>query len=278
MRTGEEYEGTTTALRLLAVLAHPDDESLGYGGILARYAAEGVETNVVTATRGERGWFGDPSENPGLEALGRIRESELRAACRELGVGRLELLGYVDGELDQADPREAIAKIAEYLREMRPQVVLTFGQDGAYGHPDHIAICQFTTAAIVCAADPGYVSPAGHPPHAVSKLYYLADTAEALDAYQSVFGDLVMHIDGVERRGIGWPEWEITTRVATEEYWPVVWRTVSCHRTQLPGYAALAELSEAQHRALWSSRGLYRAFSTVNGGREREDDIFAGLR
>src|SRR5262245_22580218 len=142
-----------TPLRLMAVLAHPDDESLGFGGLLARYAAEGVETSVITATRGERGWFGDPRENPGMEALGRIREGELRAACRALGVGRLELLDYVDGDLDQADPQEAIGKIADYLREIRPDVVVTFGQDGAYGHPDHIAICQFATAAIVRAAN-----------------------------------------------------------------------------------------------------------------------------
>jgi LmbE family N-acetylglucosaminyl deacetylase len=276
MRDSEERE--STALRLMAITAHPDDESLGFGGVLARYAAEGVETYVVTATRGERGWFGDPRENPGMAALGRIREGELRAACRELGVRRLALLGYIDGELDQADPREAIAKIAECLREIRPHVVLTFGPDGAYGHPDHIAICQFTTAAIVRAADPGHVSPAGHTPHAVAKLYYMEDTAEALAVYQSVFGDLVMHIDGVERRGSGWPEWEITTRIATADYWPTVWRAVSCHRTQLPGYAALAELPEEQHRALWGSRGLYRALSTMNGGREREDDVFAGLR
>lgn len=275
MGTGESTDGT--ALRLMAVLAHPDDESLGFGGLLARCAAEGVETTVVTATRGERGWFGNPDENPGMEALGRIREGELRAACRELGVGRLELLDYVDGDLDQADPKEAIARIAEYMREVRPQVVVTFGQDGAYGHPDHIAICQFATAAIVRAADPCFDSPAGHPPSVVSKLYYMADTAETLRIYQSVFGDLVMHIDGVERRGPGWPAWEITTRVSTGDYWPTVWRAVSCHRTQLPGYAALAELPEEQHRELWGVRSLYRAFSTVNGGRAAEDDIFAGL-
>jgi LmbE family N-acetylglucosaminyl deacetylase len=276
MGIGEGTDGT--AFRLMAVLAHPDDESLGYGGLLACYAAKGVETYVVTATRGERGWFGDPRENPGMEALGRIREQELRAACRELGVGRVELLNYIDGDLDQADPQEAIGKITDYLREIRPHVVVTFAQDGAYGHPDHIAICQFTTAAIVHAADPSYISPAGYPPHAVAKLYYMADTAEALAIYQSVFGDLVMHIDGVERRGPGWPAWEITTQVATEEHWPAVWRAVSCHQTQLPGYAALAELPEEQHRELWGVRRLYRAFSTVNGGRELEEDIFAGLR
>src|SRR5438552_16521165 len=99
-------------LKLMCILAHPDDESLGMGGILAKYAAEGIETYLVTATRGERGWFGSESDNPGLEALGRMREAELFAAADVLGIRRVNFLDYIDGELDQADPTEAVAKIA----------------------------------------------------------------------------------------------------------------------------------------------------------------------
>ncbi len=76
-------------LRLMCILAHPDDESLGTGGTLARYAAEGIETYVITATRGQRGWFGPPEENPGLAALGQLREAELRAAAQALGRQRV---------------------------------------------------------------------------------------------------------------------------------------------------------------------------------------------
>ena len=157
------------ALKLMCVLAHPDDESLGTGGTLARYAAEGVETYLVTATRGERGWFGDPDQNPGLAELGRIREAELRAAARALGLREVVFLDYVDGELDRADPAEAVARIAGHLRRVRPQVVLTFGPEGGYGHPDHIAISQLTAAAIVRAADAGHACPAGLAPHTVAK-------------------------------------------------------------------------------------------------------------
>src|SRR5262245_48764454 len=128
------------SLRLMAVLAHPDDESLGFGGTLARYAAEGVETYLVTATRGEHGWFGDPAEYPGPEALGRIREAELQAAANVLKLCEIRFLDYIDGDLDKADPREAVAKIVGHLRRVRPDVVLTFDPNGAYGHPDHIAI------------------------------------------------------------------------------------------------------------------------------------------
>ena len=127
-------------LKLMAVLAHPDDECLGNGGIFAKYAAEGLETHLVTATRGERGWMGSESDNPGLEALGRMRETELLAAAEVLGIRHVDFLDYVDGDLDAANPTEAVAKIAGHLRRVKPQVVVTFGQYGGYGHPDHIAI------------------------------------------------------------------------------------------------------------------------------------------
>src|SRR6266496_2552540 len=102
-------------LKLMAILAHPDDESLGSGGILAKYAAEGIETSLVTATRGERGWFGDERENPGVEALGQIREAELRAAATVLGIGSVNFLNYIDSELDQVHPSEVVAQIAGHL-------------------------------------------------------------------------------------------------------------------------------------------------------------------
>jgi len=264
-------------LKLMCVLAHPDDESLGAGGVLAKYAAEGIETYLVTATRGERGWPGDPKDNPGLEALGRLREAELRCAAQNLGIREVSLLDYVDGDLDQARPSDAIAKIAQLIRQVRPHVVVTFGPDGIYGHPDHIAICQFATAATMRAADPNYHTN-GHPPHGVSKLYYMMPTTAELKAYESVFGDLVMHVDGVDRRGSGWQDWTVTTLVDTGDYWPTVWKAVSCHRTQLSVYGALQNLPEEHHRALWGCRSYYRAYSTVNGGRKLEQDLFEGLR
>jgi LmbE family N-acetylglucosaminyl deacetylase len=265
-------------LKLMAILAHPDDESLGSGGILAKYAAEGIETSLVTATRGERGWFGDEREYPGLEALGQIREAELRAAAEVLGIRSVDFLGYLDGELDQAHPAEVMAKIAGRLRRVKPDVVVTFGPDGSYGHPDHIAIAQFTAAAIVEAASPDSLYYRDLAPHRVAKLYYMAPTRDLLDVYQSVFGDLVMHVDGAERRGAGWPDWQITTRIDTWAYWRTVWKAVCCHQTQLPAYHLFEGLPEEQHKALWGRQTYYRAFSLVNGGRTVESDLFEGLR
>jgi len=263
--------------RLCFVGAHPDDETLGAGGTLARYAAEGVETFVVTATSGQAGRYRDNRDHPGPEALGRIREAELRAAAKVLGVREVSLLGYMDGRLDRADPGEVTSRIAVHLRRIRPQVVLTFDPNGAYGHPDHIAICQFTTAAVVAAADPSYASEGGPPAHRVSKLYYMTWSGPKWEAYQSAFKRLVSTVDGVERRATPWPDWAITTMIDTAEHWPTVWEAVRCHESQMAIYGPLGELSPEHHKGLWGVQEFYRVLSLVNGGRERETDLFAGL-
>lgn len=256
-------------LRLLCVLAHPDDESLGTGGTLARYAAEGVETYVVTATRGERGRFGDTGERPPPEVVGAAREAELRAAAAELGVHEVSLLGYPDGGLASVDPEAAQDAIVSHLRRIEPHVVVTFGSEGAYGHPDHIAISQLTTAAVVRAAGSG---------HTVSKLYHLAWSATTWDRYQSALKTLSTTVDGVRRFVVPHPDWEITTRVDARAVWPTVWRAVQCHRTQMSVYKQLEVLGSDGLQALWGTQEFYRVFSLVNGGSAPELDLFEGLR
>jgi LmbE family N-acetylglucosaminyl deacetylase len=268
----------------MAVLAHPDDESLGAGGTLARYAAEGVEVFLLTATRGESGrYFGhgrEDEQHPGPSALGNVREAELRAAARVLGVREVSLLGYRDQHLDRADPREAAGRIAAHLRRVRPDVVLTFGPEGAYGHPDHIAISQLTTAALVAAADATFVvddAPASAP-HAVSKLYHIAWPRSTWAAYEAAVRTLSSTVDGVERHALPWPDWAITSVIDTRDMWPTVWAAVSCHESQLAAYERLKGLPPEHHRTLWGSQSFYRVFSLVNGGRARETDLFEGVR
>lgn len=265
-------------LKLLAVLAHPDDESLGLGGVLAKYAAEGVRVSLVTATRGEGGRFHehrDGPEHPGRERLGAIREAELRAAAEVLGIADVSILGYPDGRLDEADPREILGKLVEHVRRVRPDVVITFPPDGAYGHPDHIAICQFATAAVVASADPGFGDGSAH---AASKLYYFVHSEARMTAYEEAFKKLTSKVDGVERHPHPWPEWEITTRIESRAHTNTVRRAISCHVSQVSVFGALRTLSPERHEELWGIQEFYRAMSTVNGGRRPETDLFEGLR
>lgn len=263
-------------LRLLCILAHPDDESLGLGGLLARYGAEGIETYLVTATRGELGWFGAPEENPGPTELGKIREGELKEAGKVLGLREVNILDYRDGELHEADQSVLTRELVSHIRRVKPQVVVTFDHNGVYGHPDHIAATRAATAATVAAADAGYEA-SGLDPHVVSKLYYFAWTDEVRQAYEAAFGELVMTIDGVERRAVTWPHWTISTWIDTSAHWETVWAAIKCHCSQLPGYEKLLNLSEDYHRVLWGRITLHRVYSLVPTP-DNEDDIFAGLR
>jgi LmbE family N-acetylglucosaminyl deacetylase len=270
---------TPSTLRLMCVLAHPDDESLATGGVLAQCATEGVATYLLTATRGERGRYGDGTSAPGPDVVGRTREAELTAAAAALGLREVKVLGYPDGALDQVDHAQATATIASHLRRVRPHVVITFGPEGAYGHTDHIAISQLTVAAVACAADPHYtVNGSDTAPHRVSKLYFIAWSPEKWAAYQAALKRLVFKVDGEERQATPWPSWAITTVVDTSRVWPTAWRAVSCHQTQMSVYARLAQLSDDHHRALWGTQEFYRVFSCVNGGRARETDLLEGLR
>jgi LmbE family N-acetylglucosaminyl deacetylase len=269
------------APRLLAVLAHPDDESLGFGGTLAKYAADRMDVFLLTATRGDagryRGYRQDDHNHPGPAALANIRETELRAAASVLGVCEVSLLDYRDQHLDRADPNEAVSAIAGHLRRIRPDVVITFGPDGAYGHPDHIAISQFTTAATIAAADSAFPAN-GMRPHTVSKFYYLAWPHSTWTAYETALKRLISVVDGVERQAVPWPDWAITTVVDTRSVWSTVWRAVMCHESQMSAYGPLQHLSTEHHEALWGRQSFYRVFSTVNGGRQRETDLFEGVR
>jgi LmbE family N-acetylglucosaminyl deacetylase len=268
----------TARHRLMCILAHPDDESLATGGILAYYSSAGVATALICATRGECGWTGAAEEYPGPAALGQIRAGELRDAAGVLGLRELHLLDYLDGELDRARPTQVVGRLVAQIRRFRPQVVVTFDPFGYYGHPDHIAISQWTTAAISAAADPSSEHAPMLATHQVAKLYYIAPTEALVARYQAVFGDLVMPVDGVARRFAGWPDWAVTTRIDTAAHWRRVWEAVGCHRSQLPSYERLLHLPEATHRELWGVQTFYRALSLVGGGRAIERDLFAGLR
>ena len=136
-------EGPGSARRLLGVFAHPDDEVFCAGGTMARAAEAGAEVMIVSATRGEQGQIRDPAAAT-RRTLGAVREGELRAAAAELGVQHVQVLDYPDGTLPHH--RSALgAALADIMRQFDPDTVITFGADGGYGHPDHVAISGLTT-------------------------------------------------------------------------------------------------------------------------------------
>jgi len=166
---------------LLSVLAHPDDESFGMGGTLAMYAEDGTDVYLICATRGEAGEV-DPEFLEGQPSIAHLREMELRCAVDKLGLKEVKLLSYRDsgmtGSADNSNPealinapQDQVAKeIAEYIRQIKPQVILTFDPIGGYRHPDHIFIHQAATKAFYLAGDPDFKS--SYPPYKPGKLYY----------------------------------------------------------------------------------------------------------
>ena len=141
--------------RLLGVFAHPDDETFCAGGTFARYAGQGAEIMVVSATRGQAGQIRDAAAG-NRRTIAAVREAELRLACERLGITKVRCLDHVDGTLADAGFPALVDEVAEVIREFRPDVVITFGPDGGYGHPDHVTISAATTAACQRAAGPGH--------------------------------------------------------------------------------------------------------------------------
>jgi LmbE family N-acetylglucosaminyl deacetylase len=166
---------------LLAVLAHPDDESFGLGGTLAYYAERGVEVHLICATRGEAGEVG-PEYLEGYESIADLREAELDCAAQHLGIDEIHFLDYRDsgmsGAAREQHPRslvcapqeEVVRQVVEIIRGIKPEVVITFDPIGGYHHPDHIYIHEVTRKAFQKAGDPEYM--ADSPPYMPKKLYY----------------------------------------------------------------------------------------------------------
>ena len=171
---------------LLAVFAHPDDETFGPGGTLARYAESGVEVHYGCATRGEAGEVADGSLD-GYEDIAHLRTAEVECAARILGIQEVHFLGYRDSgmagsednlhpdSLQQAPDQEVIGKIVALIRRLRPQVLITFDSHGGYGHPDHVKVHRVATEAFYAAANPEQFSEQkdqGLAPHQTQRLYY----------------------------------------------------------------------------------------------------------
>ena len=171
---GADSGSGTRRPRLLGVFAHPDDETFCAGGTFARYARDGAEIMVVSATRGQAGQIRDAHAGT-RRTIAAVREKELRLACERLGVSHVRCWDYPDGGLVDADYAELTGDVVRLIREFRPQVVISFGPEGAYGHPDHIRISAAATAACHRAGDPASYPDqlaGGLAPHQPDRLYH----------------------------------------------------------------------------------------------------------
>jgi LmbE family N-acetylglucosaminyl deacetylase len=160
--------------RLLCIYAHPDDEVFCSGGTIAKYVAEGVEVMVVSATKGDAGQIRDANIAT-RRTLGKVREQELHESCRRLGAHHAICLDYGDGTLKELPLETLVEHVVKIIREFQPDVVITFGPDGAYGHPDHVAIGEATTIACQVSGNP-HKFPVqivdGLQPHLPERLYH----------------------------------------------------------------------------------------------------------
>ena len=281
--------------RLLAVLAHPDDETFGCGGTLAKYASEGVHIALVCATRGEAGEISDSSPAT-PETLGQVREQELRAACDVLGIKDLFILGYRDSGMadtpDNRNPRafcradrdEAVGKVVEIIRRLKPQVVVTFDPTGGYGHPDHITAHHVAKEAFTASGDSTRYAEHlangldAHRPH---KLYYSAFPRSMFRAFQDALREASIESDfnDMDAEAMGVPDEDITTIVDVSLYGEHKERAALCHRTQIPEDGAFSWIPESVRARFLSAEHLIRAVPpSVSGQSTGEKDLFDGIQ
>ncbi len=265
---------------LMAVSAHPDDEAFGIGGTLAKYAAEGCDVHLVTATRGEAGEIRDPGVATKAN-LPQVREQELRCACEIYGIHPPHFLDYVDGQLAIVHQGQAVGKLVRIVREVRPQVLITFGPDGIYGHYDHIAVHRWTTIAYDLAADqecfPDHISDSCAP-HQASKLYYQVLGEEVLSFLAPQGTPAAVMMDGVPFPMVGYPGNEITTVIDIADHVETKLRGLQCHSTQVDASSTSEEAQRLIHSPLFCQETYILARSQVGWPDEVERDLFRGLR
>ena len=268
-------------LTLMAVFAHPDDEAFGTGGTLTKYAAEGCDVYLVTATRGEAGRIVEP-DLATTANLPDVRQQELSCACQIYGIHPPRFLDYVDGQLPLVNQGQAVGKLVRIIRELEPQVLITFGPDGIYGHYDHIAVHRWATIAVDLADDPDCFPDqlAGAcEPHRVSKVYFRTLPEEQVAAMSEGGKPAAVTMDGVPFYFVGRRHDEITTLIDVSDYLEAKLRGIRCHATQVDPHSPFAETPDEVMREPWFRHETFvLARSTVGWPERVETDLFAGLR
>jgi LmbE family N-acetylglucosaminyl deacetylase len=271
----------SNSLTLVAIFAHPDDEAFGSGGTLTRYANEGVDVHLVLATRGEAGRSVNAAVVP-TQPMSLLREQELRCACNCFGIKQLHLLNYMDGQTTLVPVSEAVFKLVKLLRKLKPQVVISFGPEGIYGHFDHLAVHRWSDAAVTLTAAADRWPEAG-PAHRVAKFYHRAMPQDQVMLLKERIGRDAVLMDGIPFPFVGYSQDAITTMVNVRDYAWAKLAGVRCYASQInqdtpffdDGFDPLA------HPWFWQETFIlaklngetYVASDTI-----AEDDLFTGVR
>lgn len=276
-------------LTILAVHAHPDDESISTGGVLAKYSANGFRTALTYCTRGEAGDILNPdfvSPKPGL-SITEIRAIELKKAVDVLGVKTVHFLGYRDSGMAgtpenehplafaRADKEEATAKLVDIMRQVRPHVVVTYNEKGTYLHPDHIMANTVTRHAFQASGDPEYAIETEREPWQPARLYYTAIPLERIRRMHKM-ATAQGEEPGFDPEVLGTPEEKISAVVDVRKYLSQKLEALYCHQSQMNPNSIIRRMSEQLREEAFG----YEHFQCVQGctpNDRKESDLFEGL-
>jgi N-acetyl-1-D-myo-inositol-2-amino-2-deoxy-alpha-D-glucopyranoside deacetylase len=263
---------------LMLVHAHPDDESISTGGVMMKAKAHGHRVVLATATRGEVGEIHNMDPEATRPRLGEIRTEELKAAGEILGVDRIEFLGYRDSGMvdtaDNKDPRsfhqarldEAAAKLAVLIRDERPDVVVTYAEDGVYGHPDHIKAHHVTNAALELVEREGW---------APKKLYYTAIPRSMMEEFMKQMPEEAQS-QNTNMRIAGTPDELVTTRVDVHDYVDQKRKAFGAHLSQNDPNSWFATMASQIYEMAFGTE-YYQLARGKPGSPLPESDLFAGV-
>ena len=281
-------------LTLMLIHAHPDDESIGTGGILAKYAAEGIHTVLVTCTRGELGDIQDPDSfvppEPNM-SMKEIRKIELDDAIKILKIGEFHCLEYRDSGMKgtpgnedprsfaQADLEDASNRLVNIIRKARPHVIVTYDETGIYWHPDHVKAHQITQKAFFDAGDVTITTENGKAPWQPAKLYHIAIPMPRIRRYEQMAEEEGEKVERPPSSIVGTPDEKITTRIDITSYLDDKFNAIFAHKSQIGASHRFRNLKSEQKTQMFGFEHFVCAHGcNKRDGEEKETDLFEGLR
>ena len=260
---------------LATILAHPDDETFGTGGTLIKYASEGVSVHSLCLTEGEQGWAGgEGAPIVPREHVGAARALELAEAGRRMGVASVTCLRYPDGGLAGVKEEWVIRDIVRWLRAVRPDVVITWGSDGGYGHPDHIAAGRLALRAIELAGVSRHEPELGDHVH-VKRVYRFVASAEFVDRLRDLEPGFAEYMKTLNVKLERWTRDRLGAAIDVAPFMERKVDAMQAHRTQTPDLNMWQRVRDREPNIL-AEESYTREFPDPRG--PLEDDLFAALR